>query len=863
MLEQKEYNSITSKPKLKTMKRSIFLTMLVVLSSLLGFAKAEDVVFGYCNSKNDIAGGQGTVRALIEVDQETAVLYRGMEITKVDFALGTAPCENTKLVILKNKNDLTPLYSQDVASTITDNWNAVELTTPYAVDGTSFFIGYETTVKSGGTYIYALDSSVKDRRGGWYMQWSPTENIWLEGNFSDMSMGVNCIKVTLSGDVSSRYLIKLVNHQLPDFTIKDQAFKITGTIQNTGIDFDSYDVLYQVDGGEVDTFTMARKVTQGSYDTFEINPEPFATAGKHTVKLSFVNTGGQLDEVDGYNTKIFTLSTASKLGTRRVLLENFTGQYCSNCPTGHAYAKEAIKLTTGVDVIWVSHHVGHTEDDFTIDKSREYLDFYAGRTYAPAFMLDRRNLVQEGAITDQHCPVFKNPGHTGDFSKLIKHCADQIAVMDLHIKNEYNATTGDLTITVVGEKYVDLARTTYLNVFLLEDAIYANQVGGGTSFKHDHVVRSILSEAWGDTYEVVDGLFAKTYTVNLDESWNVNNMSVVAFVSDYNSQDINDRTVYNVNAKAVVDANYDGPEYTVRPRVRFVHQGEALTKGAVVKVANTQDSVIKWTPLVRNLSEDTVKFTIAMEVLEKDSTDSVVAFVGTQVLTDTLAMTLVDGAEMNNFYSQLVLGGDTARVDAYAKVKYTIANVADSLDFTYVVVEYGDKNAGTGGGEEPGEEPGDEPGDEKEEVWLTVQDGLDEHQLIFVYEQGAQQKLAIVPAEGYVINTVLFNETDITFDALTNQFILLTLNDNAVLNISYEKFDSSTGAPRESRIKAYGYQGNVVVKGCEAGELITVYDMNGVMVSSECATSNSHNITLPSEAIYVVNVADTVVKVAL
>ena len=62
-----------------------------------------------------------------------------------------------------------------------------------------------------------------------------------------------------------------------------------------------------------------------------------------------------------------------------------------------------------------------------------------------------------------------------------------------------------------------------MNVFIVQDSIIAYQVDyvGTTSnnYVHNHAVRAILSDTWGDTFEVAeDGTFSVEYTYTLPDS---------------------------------------------------------------------------------------------------------------------------------------------------------------------------------------------------------------------------------------------------------------------------------------------------------------------------------------------------------
>ena len=75
---------------------------------------------------------------------------------------------------------------------------------------------------------------------------------------------------------------------------------------------------------------------------------------------------------------------------RNILIENFTSQTCSNCPTGHSTLHRVLEESGMKNLVQVSHHAGYEADRFTMKEDGEYCWFYgAGTTFAPAVMFNR------------------------------------------------------------------------------------------------------------------------------------------------------------------------------------------------------------------------------------------------------------------------------------------------------------------------------------------------------------------------------------------------------------------------------------------------------------------------------------------
>ena len=155
------------------------------------------------------------------------------------------------------------------------------------------------------------------------------------------------------------------------------------------------------------------------------------------------------------------------------------------------------------------------------------------------------------------------------------------------------------------------------------------------------------------------------------------------------------------------------------------------------------------------------------------------------------------------------------------------------------------------------------PAVESNEVELTMQNSY-YNNVIFFLPTGTVQKIKIVDTDArFVLNTVMFNDENVTEQLVDGVYTTPALEEDAVINISYDIPTAQNAPMHNSRIKAYGHRGDVVVAGCERGESIAIYDVDGVLLRTIYATSDTMRIAMPTDAVYVVKVADAAVKVAL
>ena len=92
---------------------------------------------------------------------------------------------------------------------------------------------------------------------------------------------------------------------------------------------------------------------------------------------------------------------ANNLVERVVLLENTTGDMCSNCPAGHDYIEKAMKEVGEDKFIWMAHHAGYNAGKYTSNQSDTIARIFYNTqmTYAPGLMINRTNLLSVGVTT--------------------------------------------------------------------------------------------------------------------------------------------------------------------------------------------------------------------------------------------------------------------------------------------------------------------------------------------------------------------------------------------------------------------------------------------------------------------------------
>lgn len=216
-----------------------------------------------------------------------------------------------------------------------------------------------------------------------------------------------------------------------------------------------------------------------------------------------------------------------KPAQRVVLLEDFTGQKCVNCPFGTEVIEQLLKVY-GDTVVAVGIHSGPlgfkgnaNNVGLATDLGDEYYNHW-NLEYQPVGLINRHGAV-----------------NYTDWAKVVKEELAKTAAIGMTA----SATLQDGTINIVVEAAGKEGTVSgKLQVWVLEDGITALQLmpqemGGGSKsdYVHNHVLRTAVNGTWGDDFAISEGATKKQiYTQVVDAKWNTANLSIVAFVYNDN-----------------------------------------------------------------------------------------------------------------------------------------------------------------------------------------------------------------------------------------------------------------------------------------------------------------------------------------
>lgn len=524
-------------------------------------ASPTSMEVGYCdNLESSIGPGTNAqFKTAIQFSESTMKKYAGNDLTKVMVGIGNDTGMKDGKIFLSYGLEQEPFYSQDVTFTKTA-WNTITLNTPYRIEGKEIFVGYSLTTgtNSNSSFPIGMDKGPSDSMGD-LIALKDKSGKFVWSHLSDFGFSSNlCIKGVLEGDALPQNDISLYYIRSDkDYLNLNGEFNIEATFRNLAAQtITSFDIIYQVGSEAVVTLPVNNvAILNNTIYKFEINDLVAKTEGTIPVKVSITNLNGVKDEDESNNSLLKNVLCTTKSTHRKVLLEHFTTAKCPNCPAGHTILEKA--LGENENVIWVAHHAGYGVDNYTIPQSEKFMWFYNldGSTYAPAIMFDRTNLADLGAISNSKpapAPLFQVS--QAIVAKTLEARLNAPAYVTVDIEENYDLATRKLDITVSGNAIAGNlpGNSVRVNVFLTEDGLIGAQSGGGSKYVHNHVMRDVLSDVWGDlvTFDK-NGDYKATYSCDLATDWIPANMKIVAFLSNYDFRDVNYSEVYNAESFAL------------------------------------------------------------------------------------------------------------------------------------------------------------------------------------------------------------------------------------------------------------------------------------------------------------------------
>jgi len=256
--------------------------------------------------------------------------------------------------------------------------------------------------------------------------------------------------------------------------------------------------------------------------------------------LAFFNS---CEEVPPYIDFTQTLSDTTYIDAvetpqaRFVILEEFTGVRCVNCPIGHEISKGLLTSNPG-RFAYVALHAGfltapyaESQQQFVIDESTFLYDFLESPA-VPSAAINRVKYPGENFLS------ILNPNAWA--SKVTQELQKPTPV-NLHLTTNYDPDTRNLRVTARINYTQTVSADNNLSIYLAESHIVDPQlIPSGISsavkpdYEHNHVVRDMLTAPQGLSLAGIDKtagrVIIKVFETTLPNNWVAENCEITALV---------------------------------------------------------------------------------------------------------------------------------------------------------------------------------------------------------------------------------------------------------------------------------------------------------------------------------------------
>ena len=342
---------------------------------------------------------------------------------------------------------------------------------------------------------------------------------------------------------------------------------------------------------------------------------------------------------------------STEVENRNLLIEEFTGRDCPNCPAGHIISSDIIHTNEGH--AWsIGIHTGYfaptTYPNLNTDISAVLVDPYddvnGGLGY-PAAVLNRstEQAVGRGQWRDIAAEVLQQTAECNVAGHVVINPITRVATITTEVY--YTANSNE--------------DTNYLTIVMVQDSIigqqaYANtnpeQYMGDDMYCHLHVLRDVVTEDWGDEIAptTAGSLVTKTYEYTIPEiignpngvEVDMDNIYFIAFVTE-KYQGIATRPILNVNklsqnyssgeaispymADIVVDEGiFCKNERTFKNYVRNIGSDEITSMKFEVSYESGETIEQEWNGNIASDQIERIDFTFDIPVGENDFTFDIV-----------------------------------------------------------------------------------------------------------------------------------------------------------------------------------------------------------------------------------------------
>lgn len=533
----------------------------MTLFSLNSFSQKENsMAIGY--SSNDLstslALGENNfliyVNGAIKFNSDFVKDILGSRITNIVFAIeDTLSIQDNGIFISTDLNS-DPVY-EEVVPYLYKGWNNIKLEKPFEINAIEdIYIGFNYASKG---MVVSFDGEQPNNNSNFFAfsQIKPENPSWYNETFG----GCLNLYAIIEGDNLPQDRVEISMANISKTIPANTATPIDVYVKNVGANtIHDIEVICTLNDQESSFLIDGLEIQSNEFKLVTIKDFITDNIGVNTLNIKISKVNGNENTAVNNSFDFGNIICREYYKNRKNLLENFSTQLCVSCPRAEKSIKRILKKHS--NIIPIVHHCGFSEDIFTIEESKEYLSFYNGSTYTPAVMINRTNFSRLG-VGETNSPVFELQDEN-----LLKAITEEVASssdVSLNISCSYNEESRIMNIYAYGDsERVDNFSNDNIcvTIFLTEDGLNGTQQSTSgiiQDYVYDNTLRAVLTDVWGDNVSFgADGCFkTETYQYKLDDGWDVNNMSVVAFIGNSVPSQPNNCVIYNAESEKIINEN--------------------------------------------------------------------------------------------------------------------------------------------------------------------------------------------------------------------------------------------------------------------------------------------------------------------
>ena len=229
------------------------------------------------------------------------------------------------------------------------------------------------------------------------------------------------------------------------------------------------------------------------------------------------------------------IDTTSTTQQRNVLIEDFTGHRCKNCPKASKKIEELVTAFGSDRIIGLAIHAGPGNftgtstdypADFTTLGGKQIQNFF-GTNFLPVGMVNRESYTPSG---NSHWSSYSN------WPTLSSEAMD--STLRIALTASASVSAGTLNIAVEGYPQLSILHDLNIVALVKESDIVSPQLmpddTRDADYIHNNVLRDFITDPWGEGFGTSPMVSSDTLTSSFNMAWNSawikENSAVVVYV---------------------------------------------------------------------------------------------------------------------------------------------------------------------------------------------------------------------------------------------------------------------------------------------------------------------------------------------